>query len=56
MFSSKPWFTIQRNPMSINAASMIESAISARVIAVVTAAAYVVVLACQGVWNTRASA
>jgi hypothetical protein len=43
-----PRFTIQRNPMRINAASVIESAISARVIVAVTAAAYVVVTGVSG--------
>jgi hypothetical protein len=37
MRSSKSWSTIQTNPMSINVASMIESAISVRESAVVTA-------------------
>jgi hypothetical protein len=48
MFSSKPRFTIHRNPMSIIAASVIESATSARVIVAVTAAAYVVVTDVSG--------
>jgi hypothetical protein len=54
MFSHKPWFTIQPNPMSINAASMIDIAISTRESAVVTAASYEQSLVCQGLYETLA--
>jgi hypothetical protein len=54
MFSSMLWFTIQRNPMSIKAASVIASAITKRLLIVVTEAPYVAVTGVSGsLYNAR---